>query len=111
MRKDKSVKIALDSGELNNNRTKMRPHTPNMEKILNQIFTEVTGAPNEPLWISETDLEYAYGQLKLSEETSKHCIFTITGGRLKDFVDSKKGSTVYQIYRQCSKKCRQNIES
>ena len=37
---------------------------PNMEKRLNQISTKVTRAPNEPLWISKTHLEYAYGHLK-----------------------------------------------
>ena len=51
-----------------------------MEKILFQISTEITLAPNEPLWNSKIDLEYACGQLKLSEETSEHCNFAVTGG-------------------------------
>ena len=46
---------------------------PNMEELLNQTSTGITRAPDEPLWISKTDFEYALGQLKLSEETSKHC--------------------------------------
>ena len=80
VKKYKSVKIALDSRKLNDSCTKMRPRMTNKEKLLNQISSEITQAPNEPLCISKTDLEYAYGQLKLSKGTSKHCNFAITGG-------------------------------
>ena len=52
---------------------------PNMQEILNQISTEITKTQNELLWTSEIDLKYAYDQLKLSEERSKHCNFAITG--------------------------------
>ena len=72
---DKSVKIALNSRNSNNSCTKMRPHMPNMEELINQISTEITRVPNERLWISKIDLEYAHGQLKLSDETSRHCNF------------------------------------
>ena len=37
VKSDKSVKIAIDSRKLNDSCFKMRPHMPNMEKILNQI--------------------------------------------------------------------------
>ena len=55
-----------------------------MEEFLNQISTEITQAPNEPLCISKIDLEDAYGQKILSEETSKHCNFAITGGNMNE---------------------------
>ena len=55
---------------------------PNMDEFLNQISSEQTRAPNQPLWIAEIDLEYAYSQLKLSGETLKHCNFAITGGTM-----------------------------
>ena len=82
---DKSFEIPLSSGKLNDSCTKMPAHKPNMEEFLSQIPTETTRAPNEPLWISKIDLKYAYDQLKLSEETSKHCKFAITGGNMKGY--------------------------
>ena len=51
---------------------------PNLEEILNQISSEITRVQNEPLLISEIDPEYLYGQLKLSEGTSRHCKFAVT---------------------------------
>ena len=48
-----------------------------MGELLIQIPTEITRVQNEPVWISRTDLEYAYGQLKLFEETSRQCDFAL----------------------------------
>ena len=42
VKKDKSVKIALDSRKLNDSCNKRRPHMPNMEELLNQISVEIT---------------------------------------------------------------------
>ena len=53
---------------------------PIMEELLNQLSTQIKKVQNELLWISKIDLEYTYGQLKSSEETSKHCNFAKTGG-------------------------------
>ena len=103
VKKDKSVKIALGSRKINDSRTKVRTHMPNMEDLINQISTEKTRAPNDPLWISEKDLEYAYGQIKPSEETSKYCSFAIKGRNMNRYYRLKKGfdglsdtSTIFQ---------------
>ena len=42
--------------------------------------------------------------MKLSEKTSRQCVFAITGGSLAEFTDSKKGFTVSPIYPQYFKK-------
>ena len=91
VKKDKSVKIALDSRKLNENCIKKRPHMPNMEELLNQISAEISRKPTEPLWLSKVDLDYAYGQMKLAEETSKHCNFAITGEKLNGYYRFKRG--------------------
>ena len=39
---DKSVKIALDSRNLNDSCIKMRPHLPNTEELVYQISVEIT---------------------------------------------------------------------
>ena len=43
VKKDKSVEIALDSRKLNISGTKMRPNTPNMEDLSNQLSTKKHG--------------------------------------------------------------------
>ena len=49
-----------------------------MDELLNQTSSERSKNELDPIWISVIDLEYAYGQMKLSPETSKHCNFAIT---------------------------------
>ena len=82
---------------------------PKMEQILNQISTEKTRVQNEPLWISKIHLEYVYGQLYLSEETSKHCNFAITGKNMNGHQIQKKILRSIR-YPNISRKNRQNIE-
>ena len=72
VKKDKTVKIALDARKLNDSCIKKRPHMPNMDELLNQISSELSKNELDPIWISIIDLDYAYGQMKLSPETSKH---------------------------------------
>ena len=71
VKSDKPVKIALDARKLKDSCIKMRPHTPNMEKLLNQISVEISRNRTMQLFISKIDLDYAYGQMKLSKETSR----------------------------------------
>ena len=91
VKNDKSVKIALDSRKLNDSCIKLRPHMPNMEELLNQISVEITRDRTKELNISKIDLDYAYGQMKLSKETSRQCVFAITGGKFSGYYRFKKG--------------------
>ena len=81
----------------------MGPHMPRMEEFLNQISTGITGIQKKPLWNSDIHLEYAYGEPKLLEEISKHCIFGQTGGTMNGYYRFKKYYTVYPSSRQSSK--------
>ena len=85
VKSDKSVKIALDSWKLNDSDIKVRPHMPKMEELLNQISVEITKDQTKELRISKIDLDYAYGQMMLSEETSRQCVFAITGGNFSGY--------------------------
>ena len=89
---DKSVKIALDSRKLNDICIKMRPHMPTMEELLNQISVEITRDRTLQLLMSKIDLDYAYGQMKLSKETSRQCVFALTRGKFRGYYRFKKGS-------------------
>ena len=91
VKSDKSVKIALDSRKLNDSCIKMRPHMPNMEELLYQISIEITRDRTAQLFMSKIDLDYAYGQMKLSDETSRQCVFALTGGNFSGYYRFKKG--------------------
>ena len=91
IKSDKSVKIALDSRKLNDSCIKMRPHMPNMEDFLNRISVEITRDRTVQLFLSTIDLDYAHGQMKLSEETSRQCVFAVTGGNFSGYYRFKKG--------------------
>ena len=64
---------------------------PNMEELLNQISVEITRDRTVQLFLSKIDLDYAYGQMKLSEETSRQSVFAITGGNFSGYYRFKKG--------------------
>ena len=104
IKSDKSVKIALDSRKLNDSCIKMRLHMPNMEDLLNQISVEITRDRTVQLFLSKIDLDYKYGQMKLSEETSRQYVFALTEGTSADIIDSKKGFTDSPIYPPYSKR-------
>ena len=91
VKKDKSVKIALDARKLNDSCIKKRPHMPNMDELLNQISAELSKNDTDPIWISVIDLDYAYSQMKLAPETSKHCNFAITGEKINGYYRFRKG--------------------
>ena len=79
IKKDKSVKIALDSRKPNEACIKRKAAMPNMEELISKISAKITKGEDE-IWMSNIDLDYAYGQAKLSEEAAKHCVFSIIGG-------------------------------
>ena len=64
---------------------------PNMEELLNQIWVEITRDQTAQLFLSKIDLDYAYGQMKLSDENSRQCVFALTGGNFSGYYRFKKG--------------------
>ena len=80
VKKDKTVKIALDSRKLNEITIKREAQMPYMEVLFTKISRKIADGPADELWISKFDLDYAYGQLILSRETRNFCIFAVTGG-------------------------------
>ena len=94
VKSDKSVKIALDSRKLNDSCIKIRPHMLNMEELLNQISVEITKDRTNELMISKIDLDYAYGQMNLSKETSRQCVFAITRGIQEGILWSRRHTDI-----------------
>ena len=63
---------------------------PNMEELVSKISAKITNGEGE-IWMSKIDLDYAYGQAKLSKEAAKHCVFSIIGGEFTGHYRFKKG--------------------
>ena len=91
VKKDKSVKIALDSRKLNEITIKRKAQTPNMEELISRISRKSADGPPDEIWISKLDLDYAYGQLLLSREARNLCIFAITGRNFTGYYRFLKG--------------------
>ena len=80
VKKDRSVKIALDAGALNNSIAKDKYQMPNLENLMDMIAEKIDGKEGE-VWYSSVDMKYAYVQVPLDESTAKHCNFQIIGGK------------------------------
>ena len=84
VKKDKSIKIALDSRKLNEATIK-KAQMPNMEELISRISRKITEEQEGEIWITKLDFDYAYGQIKLNETTRNLCIFTVTGGEFTGY--------------------------
>ena len=62
-----------------------------MDELINQISSELSKNESDPSWISVIDLDYAYGQMRLAPETSKHCNFAITREKINGYYRFLKG--------------------
>ena len=91
MKKDKSVKIALDSRKLNEITVKRKAQMPNMEELISRISRKIADGAPDQIWISKFDLDYAYGQMQLSKHAMDLCIFAITGGNFTGYYRFLKG--------------------
>ena len=80
VKKDKSVKIALDARALNQSIAKDKYQMPNLEN-LNDMIAEKLNQEEGEAWCSSVDMTYAYGQIPLHELIKKHCNFQIVGGK------------------------------
>ena len=79
VKKDRSVKIALDARALNQAIVKDKYQMPKVENLLDMVAEKLDVETGES-WFSSVDMTYAYGQVPLHISTAKHCNFQIIGG-------------------------------
>ena len=91
VKKDNSVKIALDSRKLNEITVKRKAQMPNMEELISRISRKIADGASDQIWISKFDLDHAYGQMQLSKHAMDLCIFAITGGNFTGYYRFLKG--------------------
>ncbi len=89
-----SVKIALDSVELNQQIVRKTMQMALLADLLDQISMEISEVRFKPLYISTIDLKYAFGQIKLHRNTAKLCVSAIVGGKATGHTDSRMASMI-----------------
>ena len=81
VKRDKTVKLALDSKILNKSIHKIKYQMPNKDNLIDTIQQNLnTNASHETAYFSTLDLKYAYSQSNLDRETAGHCNFKIVSG-------------------------------
>ena len=81
VKKDKSVKLALDSKKLNKAIHKNKYQMQSIDHLIDAVALYISERGKSPgtYWFSKIDLKYAYSQIPLDESIAKHCKFSILG--------------------------------
>ena len=103
MQKDGSVKLALESWELNKQVYKNKYQMPNIKELMDTVGQTISQRKPGDVYFSTMDLTYAYGQLRLSPKTSVQCNFSLVGGNQLARIVFELGSTASQPCRRNSK--------
>ena len=82
VKSDNSIKIALDSKELNEAIHKNKYQMQSIDHLMDTISKKISELKNNQgtFYFSKIDLKYAYSQIPLHKDTQKHCNFNILGG-------------------------------
>ena len=81
VKKDDSIKLALDSKPMNRQLFENKYQMPNVDELIDGVSQIVTENRSDILYFTVLDLKYAYSQLKLDAFTAKQCNFIIVGGK------------------------------
>ena len=78
LKKDQPKKLALDSKVLNKAIHENKYQMPNIDLVIDTKSQHLTNTQNgQQAYFTTLDLKYAYRQLKLHQDTAKHCNFNI----------------------------------
>ena len=80
VKKDQTVKLALDSKKINKFIHKNKYQMPNIDLLLDNIARAVKSNENQQTLFSTLDLRYAYSQISLDKPARKQCNFSLIGG-------------------------------
>ena len=91
VKKDQSIKIALDSKNLNKAVHKNKYQMPNIDSLIQTISQTLSTASQETAYFTTLDLQYAYSQLQLHSDTARHCNFNLVSGDMTGTYGFKTG--------------------
>ena len=83
VQKYKSVKIALDSKQLNDAIHKNKHQMQSIDQLIDAVATHISerSTQNGTFYFSKIDLKYACSQIPLDPQLQKHCNSNILGGK------------------------------
>ena len=64
---------------------------PLVAELLDRVSLKISKNKTSPLHVSTKDLDYAFGQIELHQNTSQHCVAAIVGGQATGHYRFKKG--------------------
>ena len=71
--------------KINEATIKQKAQMPNMEELISRMSRKISEEKEGEIHITKLDFDYAYGQLRLDEQTRNLCIFTVTGGEFTGY--------------------------
>ena len=78
VKKDQTIKLELDSKELNKAIHKNKHQMPNIDTLVESISQQISApASQNTTYFSTIDLKYAYSQINLDINTANLCNFNI----------------------------------
>ena len=81
VKKDQTIKLALDSKVLNKAIHKNKYQMPNIDTLIESISQQISApASQNTTYFSTIDLKYAYSQLNSDANPANHCNFNIISG-------------------------------
>ena len=81
VKKDGSIKLALESGELNKQVDKNKYQMPNIDELVDSISQIIAERKAGDVYSTILDFTDAYGQESLGQKTSERCNFSFVGGK------------------------------
>ena len=81
VKKDGSVKLTLESIELNKQVYKHKYQIPNIDELVDGMSQIIVERKAENVYFTTLDFTYAYGQVALDQKTNEQCSFSIVGGK------------------------------
>ena len=81
VKKDGSIKLALESRELNKQVHKNKYQMPNIDELIEGVSQIIAEKKSGNVCFTTLDFTYAYGQVALEQKTSEQCNFSLVGGK------------------------------
>ena len=81
VKKDNSIKLALDAKPINRHLYKNKYQMPNVDELIDGVSQIIRATSEGTLYFTVLDLKYAYSQIRLTADTAKQCNFNIVGGQ------------------------------
>ena len=81
VKKDDSIKLALDAKPINRQLYENKHQMPNVDELIDGVSQVITAKAAGTLYFTVLDLKHAYSQIRLTADTAKQCNFNLVGGQ------------------------------